>query len=373
MQMATKLLGTLLATLLLSEAARWLVVPLQDPYEALRRLNYYIRVEHYPAPPRRVVYEPGLPGLTGEATVTFTSHGTRGGHMASPKPAGEVRVFLVGGSVLECAVLDDADEVGRLLERRLSGHIPGARVYNAGRSGARSDDDVAIVSARLLHLEPDVLVFMAGVNDLRAAMEGHDYTHPVVGASLRLKPWRYALAQLQLGRLGWYLVQGRRPVLDSGQGVSVTPYSIAVARANAAPEAQRPPKTDVGAFRRNLESLIGMGQAHGVTVVLATQAATWSTTDPVLPAWHWMHNVGGERYAKDELAAALGQYNDVTRELAARHDLALYDAEAALPPTSDVFYDDVHFNRGGAKLAADGLARPIRAARGSEPSTEQEP
>ena len=52
--------------------------------------------------------EPNLPGMTGETTFSVNRFGFRGRDLADDKPSHELRVFMLGGSSTECAIIDDA-------------------------------------------------------------------------------------------------------------------------------------------------------------------------------------------------------------------------------------------------------------------------
>lgn len=53
-------------------------------------------------------------------------------------------------------------------------------------------------------------------------------------------------------------------------------------------------------------------------------------------------------------------YNQVMRDLAAREGIELVDLAAMLPKTTEVFYDDCHFNDSGARMVAAALAEQVK-------------
>ena len=339
----------------------WILGPLLDPFAAERLTRTYIRRAHEPHMDLRFTPEPGLPGMEGVSHWTTNNLGFRGDELVSPKPPDEFRVFLIGGSTTECLILDDDDSLDAVIQRAVQERTPGAtqvRVYNAGVSGDRSDDHVAILTQRIVHLEPDVIVVFAGINDLLAAIRGHDYLHLPIPAR---PPWMLLAAQSQLGRLGYYSVRLSRPLLETPQGSPLmTGYAVGVARQKAALAAEGPPVFDTRPYANNLRTLAGVADGQGVALIFITQQTTWaSKVDPTAREWHWLLRVDDVRYSEDAMHAALERMNAVMREVADAMDVPLYDLARRMPKSTDFFYDDVHFNTSGARVAGTEVATLI--------------
>jgi len=256
------LLMIAVATLLLAELSMWLFVPLQDPYQKDRQTVTYMRRAYPPHGALRFEAEPGLPGMKGVTRWTTNNMGFRGDDLVSPKPADELRVFLIGGSTTECLVLDDDDSLDAVVQRNMQKSVAEptkVRVYNTGVSGDRSDDHVAILTQRIVHLQPDVIVVFAGINDLRAAIEGHDYLHLPTRAR---PPWMMLATQSQLGRLGYYLAKLARPARELTQEEPfVTFYQYGVKAQKAARAASGPPVFDPRGYANNLRTLVSTTSA----------------------------------------------------------------------------------------------------------------
>jgi len=169
---------SLVLALVLVEIVVRLFWPVADPHQHWRQANDFLRSQHSANVRREFVFETALTGLSDTSTFTTNNLGFRGDDIQRPKPSGEYRVFLVGGSTMECLIPDDSDSIDAVLERALRTKTQRrVEVYNAGKSGDRSDDHVAIISQRIMHLEPDLVVLFAGINDLVVAAAGHDYLH----------------------------------------------------------------------------------------------------------------------------------------------------------------------------------------------------
>lgn len=350
-----------IAASLLAELGMWVAAPLVDPYAAERETALYIRRAQPPHATRRFEAEPGLPGMKGVTLWTTNNLGFRGDELISPKPVDELRVFLIGGSTTECLIIDDHDSLDAVVQRALQERVTDGRrvrVYNSGYSGDRSDDHVAILTQRIVQLQPDVIVVFAGINDLLAAMRGHDYLHLPMPAR---PPWMLLVTQSQLGRLAYFAAKLRPPALDrTFEQPIVTFYRYGVQAQKSAQAASGPPVFDGRGYANNLRTLAGVAAGHGVAMVFITQQTTWnSDVDPGAKNWHWLLNVDNVRYAEDDMDRALESMNDFMRQTAGALDVPLYDLARSMPKSTEFFYDDVHFNTNGARVAGTQLAAVI--------------
>lgn len=345
---------------------------LKTPYQAL-----YIASQFPPYFRFETTAEAGLHGVTGHNVFSINNLGFRGDPVAVPKPDKEFRIFIVGGSTAECLYLDDTQALNSVLQTELKIHGPmrfaGVRVYNAAKSGDRSDDHIAMITQKILHLQPDMIIVFAGVNDLLAAMRGYDFAHRAspVGNQLGLNLiLRMAATEFQLPRRLDYVVSefvGReRRVMEQIKATS--DYREKAKLAMAAPETSVRPSVDLEAYRINLRTIAGALQSQNVPLIFMTQASTWnSAIDPAAKAWHWLINVNGTRYREDQMDQALEEYNDVMREVARNNGIRLYDLAQRLPKSLAYMYDDVHFNTNGVRVATEQLANVvIDAVPGSE-------
>lgn len=353
--------GPLLIAFVAGEIVLWVFSPMPDPYESFRIVRHYIRSEHKPNMHLLTTPEPGLPGVHGINHWDTNNLGFRGADIGSEKPENEYRVFLIGGSTTECIILDNKDSLDAVVQSSLQQMIGGGlsiRVYNAGISGDRSDDHVAILTQRIIHLEPDFIVVFSGINDLRAAISGHDYLHSSVPG---VAAWKLLAAQSQIGRYAYYAFKGRRPERRSGDQEPIeTAYRSEVEAQRPLPEAPSPPQTNIGAYGNNLKTLAGISRGHAIPMIFMTQQTTWnSTLDPGAREWHWLLRVGDLRYSEKSMDAALGSMNDVMRQVARVNNIEVYDLAEDIPKSLEYFYDDVHFNTKGADYAGKKLAAEI--------------
>ena len=349
--------------------------PLPDPYESLKnkyRVNRYMKME-YPANIRIITEaEPGLPGVSGSKAYSTNNLGYRGEHLATPKPAGEFRFFLVGGSTVECFYLDDSESFESVLQAELRRLIPDGdriKVYNTGRSGARSDDHTALLIHQLAHLEPDLIVVFAGVNDLTASIYNLDYLHRTVEAAeseteimgLPLLV-RMVTSEFQIPRRFYRLFMragSRREKQILEQIPTVTNYRDKVELRRSMPVSAAFPRVDTLSYRNNLQTMVGFCQTHRAQLVFMTQQSTWGSPDPTVEEWHWLRYRNGVNYRPGNMNTALEMLNEEMRKISRNQAIPLYDLATRMPKTLEYFYDDIHFNVKGAGVAARELAALI--------------
>ena len=354
--------------------------PVTSPYEEIERLkpqiNQYIKIE-YPRNYSAVSEaEPGLPGLSGMHRFTTNNMGFRGEPLVDPKPLNEFRVFMVGGSTTECFYLDDDDDLARVIQRELTAAAPPTttvRVYNAGLSGAASDDHVAMLSQRIVHFQPDLVIVFCGINDLTRSIFNYDYRHYVEYKPAYRKPWfkRWPM-KLQITRRLFLLKERIQPDPQrlQEQRPLVSNYAGLIGLQRSAPETDATPRTDETSYATNLRSLAGIARGNGFKIVFMTQQTTWnSAVDAHARKHHWMRYRagapgndglpvagGGFTFREGAMDTALERLNDGMRAVGVEEAIPVYDLARTLPKSLEYFYDDCHFNTAGALATGKGLA-----------------
>ncbi len=366
---ALVLLSTAIS-LIAVEAILRVMAPIADPYKLNKRraslAQTYIR-SSFPANMRiQLSTEQGLPGMDGRETTFSTNNvGLRGDSLPMPKPEDELRVFVVGGSTTETLYLDDGQAMTRVLQNRLDSTVSGkrVRVYGAGKSGAKSYDHIEMIAHRLVHLEPDALIVIAGINDLLAAMHGRDYLMlpPALGAPdtewTLTQLVRFTLTEFQLGRRLFSLLKPG-DYRDAVEQITFrSNFRRSVRMRDALPVSASGPRIDVAPYRDNLISIVGIARAHDIDLLFLTQATTWnSRVDSEIAKWHWMSAGPDSAYREDALDQAMEAYNDAVRAVGAEFNVPVLDLARVLPKSGRYFYDDVHFNPRGADTVGAMLA-----------------
>jgi lysophospholipase L1-like esterase len=364
-------LGSLIVSLIAAEVLLRRFAPLPDPYarekEPPSSKPKPISSEFPPQFSFATETEPGLPGMTAvRRRFTTNNAGFRGAALTRPKPHDEYRVFMVGGSTTEDFYLDDTEALTFVLQGELnrSNGARQIRVYGAGKGGDMSADHLAMISQRIVHLEPDLIILFCGMNDLTAAIHRLDYCffpeRKRPGYSL-LNLAAFAATEFQLSRYAYAPLRrifrpSSREILETVTERST--YRAKVQVRKRAPVARERPRTDLPSYEENLKSIIGIARANGIALALVTQASSWnSKVDGGMADWHWMtyrHNVNVS-YPEEWMDAALESYNGVMRRLGQESGVPVFDLANAIGKSREFFYDDCHFNVAGARRAAEQL------------------
>lgn len=346
---------------------RW-VMPVPDPHEAAKtkhEINQYIRSEFPRNFRMRTRAEKGLPGVSGENTFSTNNMGFRGDDLHAPKPVREYRIFMVGGSTTECFYLDDSQAIHRVLQDALKRKFQAieVKVYNAGKSGDGLPDHISMIVHRIVHLQPDMIVVFAGVNDLTRAIYHYDYLHYVAERRQQvslLTMLDSASTEFQIGRRVHSLmgrIAPQQPAQTLEQIPQLSNYREKVRLRKSVAVSEMRPRVDPEAYRLNLTTIVGILHAHGIQPVFMTQPSTWNSDDQTIKEWQWMLYRFGTTYRDGFMDEALETLNGVMRQISTRFGVPLLDLARQMPKTSAFFYDDVHFNVQGARFAGEGLAR----------------
>ena len=151
----------LLSSFIFLEMASRLFFPADGTYDRL----YPVENARKPFP---YVMFKGAPGTkTGFGDEVYNENGYRGKYPVSPKDSFEFRIIMMGGS----AVWEGDPSIPQLLEKTFyENEKTNARVYNFGVVGANSQMELATLTNEIISLQPDVIIFYDGANDI---------THPL--------------------------------------------------------------------------------------------------------------------------------------------------------------------------------------------------
>ncbi len=361
--------------LLFSEIFLRIFFPIDDPYQSLKDgvyINQFIRSSFEKNVKFTTRVDEELPGIHGEHTFSTNNYGFRGDDLVMPKPENEYRIFLVGGSTMECFYLDDTESIENLMQQFLNDEIRGQdtskqfQIYNAGKSGLRSDDHVALISQRLVHLQPDLIIVMCGLNDLRAAMHNFDYLHyDQYAYKDGIGFWRQIRmlsTEFQIGRrlqnIATNFSSDKIDVVESLKYNSDYSSKIKLQK-NGNPSSEFP-KTNLDAYRNNLNSIAGICKSNGVELIFCTQQTTWnSAVDSKCQEYSWMRYLPKQDLTVGEMVmdSTMNIYNNVMHFVAKKDFVRLTSTEMEMEKSTGLFYDDCHFNAKGAKLFAYQLTQ----------------
>lgn len=295
--------------------------------------------------------------------------GFRGDELASPKPPGSVRIFVLGGSAVYANSVPFERTSCRLLERALRERLPGERVQvlNAGCSWYTSEHALLQYLFRVRDLEPDLVVVCHGINDLCRSFSPPDYARG---------PYRSDYGHY-FGALSREVLDGRDPVhfqliawnwfrthaaytLSRRLHVTDTLFSDLTERLGRRPvEVRHFPS--LSAFRRNLELLAAAAARDGVPVALATHPSIYRAGlgEAERNRLYFPTELCGDGLTYptlESMEAGMRAFNGETEALGGLLDLPVLDLDAAIPKDLGHFLDDCHLTEAGNAAAAEALA-----------------
>ncbi len=301
----------------------------------------------------------------GGKRASFNSAGYRSPERPVARPPGIRRVVCAGGSTtFDSLAPDDRSTWPWRLEDRLRARGVEVEVWNAGVPGWTSLESVVSLLTRDLDLQPDLVVFYHGINDLQPASH-----HPFEAD--------YETGHAELVRRALGLTSPAPGILG---------HSLLLDRLRAAPAPPSPPPGGgslapgaLAAFRRNVRSFVAVARAGGAATLLVTQpirlrAGQRRADEAYLE--EWIPTLSGEVAARQ-----IERFNDVLRRQACPQGPFLADAARGIEWSDADFGDPVHYTRQGAeklsrfladriapllgRLGADGAPRPPGCAAGA--------
>ena len=329
-----------------------------------------------------------MPGVSGESRFKTNSRGLRADEYTA---AHTYRILTIGGSTTECLYLDQAEAWPQLLQDTLNGldKAPRTWIGNVGMSGRNSRHHVmALRHLPLQEMKIDAIVLLAGINDLSIRLsQGNEYDPAALqNADVQSKLIAETFTGLARGdprapwlkrTVLWQLLRGLKSKL-AGQ----PPPGGAQDRAGAIYQTWRKHRqeattlirtlpdlsTALNEYARNIKELAALAQAKSVRLIVMTQPTMWRPGLPAdLESLLWFGGVGDFQahsgqpyYSVEALAAAMKRYNDTLLEVCRSTNLECIDLSNLEKDTS-VFYDDVHFNEGGARTVARTVADHLKA------------
>lgn len=335
---------------------RWFF-PVADPYD---RFKHKYEISHIPSalPPHlkyRFTSNEQLPFIDSAMNFSTNNVGFRGDSLAIPKPDDELRIFIVGGSTAQCLHIDDSKSLNSIVQRSLSEKFPGrnVKVYTAARSGDGTSEHLAMLTQRIIQMQPDLIIVFAGFNDLRKSVQKYDYMHLRPQQQSGPRTIYQAVTDLQVGRRMYYLF--KRTSDDELRKIIPlsTNYRELFTMQQRTPESDSLPYINAEPYAINLSAIAGACKANKIPLVFVPNQSTWNSTS--MKMQHWLLTCGKVRYREDYLEKGLRIFNDTMKAVASRNNIALFDLPARMAGTGDFFYDDCHFNNNGALEAGKML------------------
>ena len=283
------------------------------------------------------------------------------GEVAVPKPADEIRIFVMGGSTVLALDGSLAQSIPGVMERELrAGGLPRARVYNFGVTSFVSGQELALLVHRLADLQPDLVIAYDGGNDLFQPW----FYDPRPGYPFNFVAWEQAIGTLSnmgarsktvaslaqdsvllqalVGTTEWSIRNGLED-LRRRVGLASAPWRQAV----------------VQSYARNIAAMCRTAQANGALFAAFFQ--------PMLPYSQSLDRRQLETSGGEQMIAGLReQRGQVPAAVAARLAAVHADAGCRFGDLSDsfenapnTFVDIIHIDSRANALIAGRIAREL--------------
>lgn len=307
--------------------------------------------------------------VPGDARLHVNADGFRGDPIP-PEDEREVLIFMLGGSTMLSHDVSYEQSHPALLERYLREAYPGVRivVQNAGNEWHTTLHSMIKYATRVRYHEPDIIVVWHGINDLCRSFGPNRFTQE--GSAYR-DDYRHYLGPVS-GMMQYYRMPVRKPPLFHSLVVSWLSdalYSDLRDAWRARKERRlEPVRVDafpsIAPFRNNLDILLRLAAADGVTVVMASEPTLYAEgLTPELERTLWMQKslfrVGDQYPDTVSLAEGMRRFNAASRELADQYHVMFLDLDGAVPKEGRYLFDDCHYTPDGNALVARAVADAV--------------
>jgi lysophospholipase L1-like esterase len=281
----------------------------------------------------------------------------------------KVIVFL-GGSTTECMYMDPDHRfpylVGRILEKETGEKI---NSYNGGMSGINSLHAIDLLVNKVVPLHPQVVVYMENINDLSTLLYERTYWNKNNVRSpletLKKKQW---VGKLLKEMLFPELNQAYKNFKESLERRAPDEFASVRGKKLVYDKAQL-----VHKFAMNLQALVSICKAYGITPVLMTQENRITAhPDPVIA--DYINRYGDETgIGPAQLKDLFDAFNNTIREVGRKNHIMVIDLAREIPSTKKYIYDIVHLNDAGSQLAAHLIAARLKGLIAPQPQASIQP
>lgn len=274
------------------------------------------------------------------------SLGMRGPEIIIPKPAGRIRIAILGGSTAyEEFVKDWKKDFARQLELKLKQLYSNkdVEVVNAGLPGWDSWEDLINLEFRLIDLNLDAIIVYEGVNDVHARFVRPDsYKSDNSGNKSQ---WIRKPCLVLLCLKTVQLITGFDPYnFDFGTPTYTHPttndYNAILGMTPMEALGENPPIY----FERNLRNITAIAHENNIAVLLST--------------WAWSDQLG-DYAATPHYQRGFRELNRVIKKVGTSKQILIYDFASEMPKDKKYWADGPHNNLTGVTLKAKLFANYI--------------
>ncbi len=373
----------ILVTLIGAELVLRLFIKLPDPYQHLRSQKYstgsVIRLQNTRNTDLAFVFNPNELFPKDEKNIINIHINNQGfrHHEDVDTSRNEFSIFAIGGSTTQGYDYAYEKTWCQVLEKDLEASLKSPiNVYNGGTAGAAMFDHIALLQNRTIHLQPDMVILFAGVNDLNLLLgDDNIYRFDDVFETQESISWyKLGLARFTLYKL--FLNAKRRvhanedsplfrkadendTTIPEGTPVQFADHKAPPIETEALPLGKNP-VLDYDYYSRMVRSFIATCKVNNIPVVVMTQPTTWKSSDERLQKYHWMHKNRENKFSKEFMQNSMDLMNNNVQQICENQKVPLLRIEKLIPNNGEYFYDDCHFTPKGSVFVGNTLAEFIK-------------
>lgn len=282
--------------------------------------------------------------------------------LASPKPPGTLRIFVLGGSAAFGLGVSDSETLAARIEERLAARLGGAvEVVTAAVPGYTAREELQMLAMRVLPMEPDAVLILDGHNDMCAAMNGENEISPfgIESTMVRDLRRREAVAERSLAAYALREAVGRSGIVRA--------LARKWRKLHPAPamRLREPPAEALSSYERTLRAAVGAARGAGVDALLIAQPclpfgrtpsvserASLEAAERQVPGLTAAMATNVQAYAgasSRAAAAAGGRFIDLTGAFRDETAACYMDLVHLTPPAAEILAD---------RIVESGLAAP---------------
>jgi len=303
---------------------------------------------------------PGIPG--GIVSFETNSEGIRARERDLSRWESTQSILALGASTTECLYLGQWNDWPALLETKLRRTGLDVWVGNAGKSGYSTAKIAGVAKDYIPRLKPKYIVLLTGfnegitpdqhINSLKTQIE-ISKTKQVIDKLFNIIQ-RPAIVWLIQTSLFNRQVPSPHDIIFTGSNKCyIEPRERLKNFATLNPPWDRNwQDLDLTDFEKNINEILVLAKKTNAKLILCTQPSMYredlSQQEKDLLWLMGNYTVRSKRERMDVI-------NNRIKALGKELSLPVVDLDNSLPRTTEVFYDDCHFNRKGARLVADEL------------------
>jgi lysophospholipase L1-like esterase len=308
-------------------------------------------------------------------SVAYVRHNSIGARSEESTNSFKHKILVIGGSTTACFALNQDKTWTSLLSESLGNDY---WIGNFGRLGNDTNHHILQTQELLKYPElvnTEYVIFLVGVNDFgRFLANEQDYINPSKYSTTLSSFATIPDAELPfIRRLTLFktLRQVKQNFLQSSTNVDYgdSQYLAQQMRQNA-PKIDTLPNMDLALshYRNNLKKIITLVKSHNMTPVFVTQPSMWKPNleDNLerLLLTGGTATIGGTNtlnyYSTEVLHKGMKQFNNTLLKICNEQNVLSINLADQLPKSTEVFYDDCHFNENGAQLVANVLSQAFK-------------